>query len=146
MSTSAQFCTFRVGSLFLGVPVTEVQEVLRHQPMTRVPMAPAAIRGLINLRGRIVPAIDLRCCLDLPPRSDDQRPMNVVLRLEDGACSLLVDEICDVVVVTPAAFEAPPENLTNDSRGLIRGVYKLDADLLLILDVEAALSLDVVAA
>lgn len=146
MTDSGQFCTFRVGSLFLGVPVTEVQEVLRHQQMTRVPKAPPAIRGLINLRGRIVPAIDLRHCLELPPRGADQRPMNVVLRLEEGACSLLVDEICDVVVALASSFETPPENLNAEARGLIKGVYKLENELLLILDVEAALALDTVVA
>ncbi len=141
-----QFCTFHVDDLYLGVEVVQVQEVLRFQDMTHVPTAPAAVDGLINLRGQIVPAIDLRTCLGLPPRPEGQRPMNVVVRLEDGACSLLVDEIGDVVEVEADTFEAPPQNLAEAARGLIRGVYKMDGSLLLILDTEAALALDVVVA
>jgi purine-binding chemotaxis protein CheW len=146
MSATRQLCTFRVDSLFLGVAVTDVQEVLRYQQMTSVPLAPLAIQGLINLRGRIVPAIDLRRCLRLGERPEGSRPMNVVLRRDEGACSLLVDEICDVVVAQAHSFEAPPENLTAEARGLISGVYKLEHELLLILDVPAVLSLDSVAA
>jgi len=141
-----QFCTFYVDDLFLGVEVVKVQEVLRFQDMTHVPRAPSAVTGLINLRGQIVPAIDLRTCLGLPPRGEGERPMNVVIRLEEGCCSLLVDEIGDVVEVDSDHFEAPPQNLHAAARGLIRGVYKLDGSLLLILDTEAALALDVVVA
>lgn len=145
MLAENQFCTFHVDDLYLGVEVVQVQEVLRFQEMTRVPCAPAAVRGLINLRGQIVPAIDLRTCLGLS-RSDNPHPMNVVIRMEEGCCSLLVDEIGDVVEVDAASFEEPPENLATNARGLVRGVYKLEGSLLLILDVEAALALDVVAA
>jgi purine-binding chemotaxis protein CheW len=146
MLTENQFCTFYVDGLFLGVEVVQIQEVLRYQDMTPVPLAPKAVQGLINLRGQIVPAIDLRPCLGLPARPAGARPMNVVVRQEEGACSLLVDEIGDVLEVDPGAFEQPPENLNTAARGLIRGVYKLADSLLLILDVDAALALDVVAA
>ena len=146
MVSENQFCTFYVDDLFLGVEVVQVQEVLRYQEMTHVPQAPSAVYGLINLRGQIVPAIDLRTCLGLPPRGEDARPMNVVIRLEEGACSLLVDEIGDVVEVDAESFETPPQNLNANARGLIRGVFKMDGSLLLILDTEAALALDVVVA
>src|SRR6266446_4348370 len=87
---SAQFSTFHVADLFFGVDVLRVQEVLRFQPVTRVPQAPEVIEGLINLRGQIVTAIDMRRRLGLPPRGGDQMPMNMVVRTEDGAVSLLV--------------------------------------------------------
>ena len=89
--TSGQFSTFFVADLFFGVDVLRVQEVLRFQQMTRVPQAPEVIEGLINLRGQIVTAIDMRRRLRLPPRGGDQTPMNIVVRTEDGAVSLLVD-------------------------------------------------------
>jgi purine-binding chemotaxis protein CheW len=146
MLAENQYCTFFVDGLFLGVEVVQVQEVLRFQEMTHVPQAPAAVHGLINLRGQIVPAIDLRTCLGLPRRAEGSQAMNVVIRMEEGACSLQVDEIGDVVEVDVTTFEAPPENLNANARGLVRGVYKLEGSLLLILDVEAALALDVVAA
>src|ERR1051325_10091675 len=85
---SGQFSTFYVTDLFFGVDVLRVQEVLRFQLMTRVPQAPEVIEGLINLRGQIVTAIDMRRRLRLPPRPGNQTPMNMVVRTEDGAVSL----------------------------------------------------------
>lgn len=80
MSLERQFCTFHLDSLFLGIEVLRVQEVIRAQPMTHVPLAPPAVKGLINLRGQIVTAIDLRDRFGLPPLPSEQAPMNVVVR------------------------------------------------------------------
>jgi purine-binding chemotaxis protein CheW len=139
MTTRRQLCTFRLGDLFLGVPVQEVQEVMSYRAMTRVPRARDGIRGLINLRGQIVPAVELRRCLGLGPRPADRPPMNVVVRTEDGAVSLLVDEIGDVLEVADEAFERPPETLAADLRRLIPGAFKLEGRLLLLLDTERVL-------
>jgi purine-binding chemotaxis protein CheW len=133
---SAQFSTFFVAELFFGVDVLRVQEVLRFQQMTRVPQAPEVIEGLINLRGQIVTAIDMRRRLGLPPRAGNQTPMNMVVRTDEGAVSLLVDEIGDVLDVDQSSYERPPENLDPAARELIRGVYKLKDRLLLVLDAE----------
>jgi purine-binding chemotaxis protein CheW len=133
---SRQFATFFVADLFFGVDVLRVQEVLRFQHMTRVPLAPDVIEGLINLRGQIVTAIDMRLRLGLPLRREDQPPMNMVIRTEDGTISLLVDEIGDVLDVDAGTYERPPENLDPAARSLIRGVYKLKDRLLLVLDTE----------
>jgi purine-binding chemotaxis protein CheW len=142
MSANDQFATFILDGLFFGVEVLKVQEVIRYQEMTRVPLAPPEISGLINLRGQIVTALDLRHRLDLHPRPADQRPMNVVVRTDDGAVSLLVDEIGDVVEVAEETFERPPETIRGVARELIRGVYKLKDRLLLILDTERTVALD----
>ncbi len=136
MTTSRQFCTFYVNGLFFGVEVNQVQEVIRYQEMTRVPIASPVIRGLINLRGQIVTAFDLRQRLELGERPFEQLPMNVVVRTADGPMSLLVDEIGDVVEVAEEAFERPPETLDGVARELIRGAYKLEGQLLLHLDIE----------
>ena len=136
MTESKQFCTFYLHDLFFGVEVLGVQEVIRYQEMTGVPLAPRMIEGLINLRGQIVTAIDLRRRLDLPARADGELPMNVVVRSDDGAVSLLVDEIGDVVETNDRDYEPPPETLTGVARDLIRGVYKMKDRLLLILDTE----------
>ncbi|MEY5015404.1 MAG: Chemotaxis protein CheW [Verrucomicrobiota bacterium] len=142
MSTSTlQFSTFMLHDLFLGVDVLKVQEVIRYQEMTRVPIAPPMVRGLINLRGQIITAIDLRRRFELVDRPDGELPMNVVLRTDDGAVSLLVDEIGDVVEVDEERFEPIPETVTGMVRELITGVYKLDNRLLLILDTERASNL-----
>ena len=95
MADEHQFCTFVLGGHHFGIDVLKVQEIIRYQEMTRVPLAPPVVRGLINLRGQIVTAIDLRRRLELPERTDGQLPVNVVVKTDDGAVSLLVDEIGD---------------------------------------------------
>src|SRR5208337_5408307 len=107
MANLRQFCTFSVADLCLAIDVLEVQEVIRYQEMTRVPLVPKVVRGLINLRGQIVTAIDLRLRLGMTERPADQLPMNVVVRTDDGALSLLVDEIGDVIEVEEKTFEEP---------------------------------------
>jgi purine-binding chemotaxis protein CheW len=134
MSTTKQYCTFHLDKLFFGVEVQKVQEVIHYQEMTRVPLASAVVQGLINLRGQIVTAIDLRRRLELRPRPVEQLPMNVVVRTEDGPMSLLVDEIDDVLEISEDAFERPPETLRGMARELIAGAYKLQDRLLLTLD------------
>jgi purine-binding chemotaxis protein CheW len=141
MTDESQYCTFLLGGHYFGVEVVKVQEVIRHQGMTRVPLAPAVVRGLINLRGQIVTAIDLRRRLDLPDRPDGEPPVNVVVQTDDGAVSLLVDEIGDVLRVSETAFERPPDTLRGTARDLIRGAYKLEGRLLLILDTDRAVAL-----
>jgi len=139
--SSGQFSTFVVADLLFGVDVLHVQEVLRNQPMTAVPQAPSVIEGLINLRGQIVTAIDMR--RRLPARAGDKPPMNIVVRTSDGAVSLMVDEIGDVLQLDQSAYERPPENLDGVARELIRGVYKLKDRLLLVLDEERTADLTV---
>jgi purine-binding chemotaxis protein CheW len=138
---TGQFSTFYVGDMFFGVNVLNVQEVLRFQPMTPVPQAPKVIEGLINLRGQIVIAIDMRRRLGLPPRAGDKPSMNMVVRTSDGAVSLLVDEIGDVLDMDAANYERPPMNLDPAAGELIRGVYKLKGRLLLVLDEEKTVDL-----
>jgi purine-binding chemotaxis protein CheW len=140
MADTTQLCTFFVAGQYFGLDVLHVQEIIRHQQMTRVPLAPPVVRGLINLRGQIVTAIDLRRRLDLPDRPDDQPPVNVVLRTDDGAVSLLVDDIGDVLLVDEALFERPPETLRGSARELIRGAYKLEGRLLMVLDTQRAVN------
>lgn len=135
MSETTQLCTFYVDDLYLGVDVVEVQEVIRYQAMTVVPLAPPVVRGLINLRGQIVTALDLRSMLGLPEASSDELPVNVVIRDgADEAVSLLVDQIGDVVDVDEIAFEDVPPTLTGPARELVLGAYKLPGRLLLVLD------------
>src|SRR5438876_4030212 len=121
MPARRQFCTFFLDDLFFGVEVEKVQEVLRYQEMTCVPLAPPVVRGLINLRGQIVTAIDLRSRLELSGRPTDRLPMNVVVQTDDGATSLLVDQIGDVWEVEEETFERPPETVQGAARDLIRG-------------------------
>lgn len=140
-----QFCTFHLDRLLFGVEVQKVQEVLRYQEMTSVPLASDVFSGLINLRGQIVTAIDLRKRLSLPPRASDALPMNVVLRLDDGAVSLQVDEIGDVLEVDERQFEMVPETLSGVARQLVACVYKLEKGLLLVLDTDRTIQIGALA-
>jgi purine-binding chemotaxis protein CheW len=140
VAKTQQFCTFFLKDQFFGVPVQQVQEVIRYQEMTRVPLVPQVIRGLINLRGQIVMALDLRRRFGMQEMPDSQLPMNVVVRTDDGAVSFLVDEIGDVLQVDEENFEPPPETLKGQARELVRGVYKLQDRLMLVLNTERAVT------
>ncbi|MFK7821641.1 MAG: chemotaxis protein CheW [Planctomycetaceae bacterium] len=134
--TSGSYCTFRVDDLLFGIEVQQVQEVIRSQPTTRVPLSRPEVHGLMNLRGQIVSALSLRQRLGLDPPPDDRPAMNVVIRSPEGPISLLVDEIGDVVEVDQGCFEPPPETLQGDQREFTRGAFKLDDRLLLILNTD----------
>jgi len=136
-----QVSTFHVGKYFFGIEVVRVQEVLRDQKMTMVPLAPAVIEGLINLRGQIVPALDMRRRLNLEPRDAEAVPMNVIVRTEEGAISLIVDDIGDVLDLEPENIEATPDNIGSEAGELIRSVYKLKNSLLLLLDTDRTIDI-----
>jgi purine-binding chemotaxis protein CheW len=138
-----QYATFFVDEMFFGVEVLKVQEVLRFQEMTCVPLAPKTVEGLINLRGQIVTAIDMRRRLELEPRQAGAQPLNVVVRSEEAVVSLLVDEIGDVIEVSAAAYQSPPVNMPAAQRALVDGVYQLDQRLLLVLNTDRTLTVPV---
>lgn len=127
-----------VDNILFGVEVLNVQEVLRYQDMTEVPLAASEIRGLINLRGQIITAIDLRNRMKLPPRPEDQKPMNVVIQTNDEVISFLVDSIGDVLEVNDEAFEEAPRTVDDSTRELVTGVYKLEGALMMVLDAAKA--------
>jgi purine-binding chemotaxis protein CheW len=138
MAQTQQFCTFYLDKLMFGVELEKVQEVIRYLEITEIPLAPRVVGGLMNLRGQIVTGLDLRRRLDLPDRPEETHPMNVVIRSADGAVSLLVDEIGDVVEVTEESFERPPETLHGKVREVILGVHKLERHLMHVLNTEKA--------
>lgn len=148
MAGPLQYCTFWVDGLFFGVEVSGVQEVLRYQPLTVVPSAPEAIQGLINLRGQIVTALDLRCRLGLPPRPDDALPMNVIVRSRGEVVSLLVDDIGDVITVDTSPggleLEPTPANVPSTVQDVVSGVLALPDSILLVLDADRAADVSVV--
>lgn len=135
-NTQVQFATFYLEDLLFGIDVMQVQEIIRYQEMTPAPLSAPEIEGLINLRGQIITAVNLRKRLSMGDWEDGKLPMNVVVRTEDGTVSLLVDEIGDVLEVENSCFEEPPTTVPDTCRGFINGVYKLEDKLLLTLDTE----------
>jgi len=134
LQETRQYATFRVQDLFFGIEVVKVQEVIRQQEMTAVPLAPHAVEGLINLRGQIVIAIDTRRSLGLPNLEGADQRANIVIQSDDAAISLLVDEIGDVVDVPLDSYAPVPENMPLEQRELIECVYDVKEGLMLVLD------------
>ena len=141
MADELQLCTFFLDQFFFGIEAEKVQEIVRYQHITPVPLAPLEVRGLINLRSKILIAIDMRRRLDLPVLNGDRLPLNLVVRVDEENISLLVDDVGDVLDVSDDWFEPTPETLTGKVRQLIRGAYKLEDRLLLILDIEKVVDL-----
>jgi purine-binding chemotaxis protein CheW len=135
-------CTFDIDSLFIGIEISRIQEILRPQPITHVPLADPAIRGLMSLRGQIVPVIDLAQRLGVQLLNDGTEAFNVLIRTPEGPISLLVDHVGDVVEVDSDAFEPAPDTLRSSMRPLIRGAYKLERRLLLALDAISAIQIE----
>jgi purine-binding chemotaxis protein CheW len=138
MAATSQFCTFYLDKLLFGVELQRVQEVIRALEMTKVPLTPGVVSGLINLRGQIVTAVDLRRRLELDPRPLGLLAVNVVVRTEDGPVSLLVDEIGDVIEVGETTFEPPPATVPRSVQTMITGVHKLNHRLMHLLNTEQA--------
>jgi len=137
---SARLVTFTLDGHLYGVDVSAVQEVLRGQPQTRIPLAPETVSGLINLRGQVMSAVELRARLGLPEREADREPMLVVVRVAGETIALLVDTIGAVMDVDDDQFELPPDTLAGPAREFLHGAYKLEDQLLLALDVDRAIA------
>lgn len=135
---SRQYTTFEVADQLFGVDVAKVVEVLRFSEYTRVPLADKSVGGLINLRGQVMAAVDLRVRLGLEPRDMSKPSMNVIVAENDEPISLLVDKIGDVVELNDDTFEPPPDTLAGPLRELIIGAFKLDNRLMLALDAKRA--------
>jgi len=141
MNDQKQFCTFQLDDMLFGIDVLNVQEIILPQEMTEVPLAPSVISGLINLRGQVVTAINLGKWLGIESAQAGQRSMNVVICTDDEVVSFLVDSIGDVVEPNESSFEPPPQTLEDGIQQLINGVYKLDSQLLLVMDVARTVEL-----
>lgn len=137
---AAQFCTFRLDGHLFGIPVETVQEVLRRQQMTSVPLASREVVGLLNLRGQIVVTLDLRVRLGLPARDPGAAAITMVVRTREGTVSLLVDQIGDVLEPPESSFEPVPQTVPAGIRRVVSRICKLDDGLMLALDTDLAVA------
>ena len=136
-----QYVSFWVDKQLLGVPVSAVQEVLNTQDISRTPRSKPEIAGLLNLRGQIVTAVDLRMSLGLPPLEEEKSSMNVVLRFRGESFSLLVDEVGDVFDVSIESILPVPRTLDAHWLKVTTGVVRQEGRLFIILDVASVLGL-----
>jgi len=137
-----QFITLTIADQMFGIPVLSVQDVLAPQPVARVPLANPIVAGLINLRGRIVTAIDMRRRMALPPRPEGVAEMSVVVEYKNELYSLNIDSIGDVINVPTDKIEANLATLDPLWRSFADGIYRLDDQLLVVLDITRLLDLD----
>ena len=135
------FVSVRVGAQWFGVPVLRVQDVIAETAINRVPLAPPEVAGSLNLRGRIVTAIDLRRRLRMEPRDEAGGFMSVIVDRMGELYSLLVDDVGDVLWLTTDSHEASPVTMSAHWRGLCDGLYRLEGELLLVLNIEQVLNL-----
>ena len=139
-SENREFVTVTIADQLFGIPVLSVQDVLGPQKITRIPLAPAEVAGALNLRGRIVTAIDVRRRLDLPPRAADVAGMSVVVEHKGEPYSLMIDSVGEVLSVASEAYERNPATLNARWREISGGVYRLDSKLLVVLEVDLLLN------
>jgi purine-binding chemotaxis protein CheW len=136
-----EFVTFTIAGQLFGLPIAQVQDVFKPMNVTRVPLARAEIAGVLNLRGRIVTAIEMRSRLSAQPRADGANPMAIGIEAKGESFGLLVDTVGEVLRLADFELEPNPINLDRKLADLSVGVYRLDGQLLVILDIDEVLML-----
>lgn len=139
MSTMSEFLTFSLAGQMFGVSVAQVNDVLAPQKITRTPLSPSSVAGIMNLRGRIVTAIDVRDCLGQVPRNDDDHGMSVVIERNNELFSLIIDSVGDVLSLSDDSLEDVPPTLDISWRNVASHIHKLEDQLLVILDTQRLL-------
>jgi purine-binding chemotaxis protein CheW len=132
---TTQLVTVKVGPQLFGIPVLDIEDIIGPQNVTFIPRASRMIQGALNLRGRIVTAIDMRRRLGLSETTDDKHRMNVVVERNGDLYSLVVDEVGEVLTLEDHAREAHPPTMRSAVRDVSTGIHRLDGDLMVVLDV-----------
>ena len=138
MSETRQFCSFYLDQLLFGIESQKIQEIVVYRELRPVPLAPPAVRGLMNLRGQVVVAFELRRQLEFPERPPHMTAVCLMVRADQGTVCLLADEVGNVLEVQEETFEPAPETLSPRLRSVILGVHKLEGQLMHVLDTDRA--------
>ena len=141
-SKGGDYVTFVIGEQLFGVPVTSIDEVFTPVNITPVPLSSADIAGVLNLRGRVVTAIDVRHCLGLPPRAGDETPIAIGIEKGSESYGLLIDAVGEVLTLSADQFEPTPSNLEAEWQQVAQGIYRLDESLLVVLDIDRLLNIE----
>lgn len=138
-SGETEFVTAWIAGQLFGIPITRVHDVFEAERITRVPLAPAEISGVLNLRGRVVTALDMRKRLGLPPRDNAKKQMAIGIDHEGEAYGLLVDSMGEVLKLASGALDAVPINMQQEWAAISSGIYRLEDRLMVVLDVDRIL-------
>ncbi len=141
LTEKQQYVTMRLGGQLFGLPVLAVQDVLKGQQITPIPLAAREIAGALNLRGRIVTVVDMRCRLGIAPNEKQKKSMQVVVEHGGDLYSLLVDEVGDVMLLSKSDYESNPSNLSPQWLRVARGVFRLEEEIMVLLDIESVLNI-----
>lgn len=141
LAEKQQYVTMRLGGQLFGLPVLAVQDVLKSQQITPIPLAAHEIAGALNLRGRIVTVVDMRRRLGIEPHQGQKKSMQVVVEHGGDLYSLLVDEVGDVMLLSKSDYESNPSNLSPQWLRVARGVFRLEEEIMVLLDIESVLSI-----
>ena len=139
-SEPMQLATFYVGDMCLALDIAQIQEIIRHVKVTRVPHAPPQVSGVINLRGEVTSVIDLRQVLQLPPIEPSANTQTLIVRSEGESIGLVVDRVGDICAIDAASIAPPPANVDCADGRFFQGVCQRNAEIILVLDLEEALS------
>ena len=137
-----EFVTFTIAGQLFGIPVLQIQDVLSSYQITPIPLAPPEIKGSLNLRGRVVTAVDVRLRLGLSARPREAESMSIVAENEGELYSLMVDSVGEVLALSQSAYERNLPTLDAKFRAFSDGIYRLDDQLLVVLDVNRLLNYD----
>ncbi len=137
---SLQFVSFQLAGEEYGVPITQVQEIIRYESLTRVPQSSRFVRGVLNLRGRVMPVIDLRRKFNLPGIDTDRSTRIIVVDVEGSSVGMVVDRVSQVIDVDPREVEPAPELGARVNTDYIRGMGKMEDRLVILLDIDRVLT------
>ena len=141
-----EYVTALIGGQLFGLPILRVQDVFAPERLTTVPLSPPEVAGVLNLRGRIVTLIDMRCRLGLGSREDEQQSMAIGVESRGESYGLLIDSVGEVLKLDNQSWEPNPSNLDARLASVSTGIYRLDSQLLMVLDVDRVLDITVKAA
>lgn len=134
LSDVSQYATFYCGKAILGLDIQFVQEINRSTSITKVPLSPPCVRGVMNLRGEVVTMLDLRRLMGLPPVECTKSSRNLILKCEGEVFGLWVDGVADILAISDMAISQPPSNLSITESRMIRGVYQHDGTLVMLVN------------
>ena len=135
-----QLITFKIGQETFGVDILSIKEVNRMMEITRLPRAPGFIKGVINLRGKILPIIDTRKRFHLEPKDPDRHTRIIIIERDDKLVGIIVDEVLEVLRISAGIVDPPPPFVAGIDTTFIRGVGKLDERLLILIDIDKLMS------
>lgn len=137
-----QLVSFKVCNEEFGIDILQVQEIIRMLPITIMPAAPHFVKGVIDLRGEVIPIIDMRKRFRLPPIPYDNETRIIVVHTHEFTVGFIVDAVCEVIRISESAIEKPPAVVDGDSANYIKGVSKLEKGLLILLDLNSLINVE----